>query len=506
MPIDPSISLKTTPIVLPDFAAGYSNVIKMRDLMTEGKIRKMQLSEAMQEQQEREQVKAILQREPDPQKAIQEIMRVSPKAGALLSKAFADSQKSGLDTEHQKLINDGIKAEGLARLFDPSIVVDQASHQAATASAVQSGLLTPEQAQNPVFSQYTPDNVQRVWRGSKAAEEAAKQALEERKAATSAQEGMERTYAANRTARARANPPAPQRAQVPGVDVPFSPEVLAQKEALAQKTSPQIPGRDIPLPAPVEAQRARMAANRPPAMGSASPQDVKDTARAIVEGQATPVLTNYSFRDRTALAGELSRAGYNQMEAERDYKAVNKHLTTLNGAQQLRLRQAVSFAYDHLEVVDNLYRQWAAKAKASGFKVVNKAALAASAQLPGEMGALAQNLQAQINDFTSEMGTVYKGGNASTDETLRLAAGNLKADWNEQTWNMAVTKLKQSLTIRRNSINTTEAVGVTPGSPYMPPVPEKEPLPGETTTAEPTAINPKTGQRLVLRGGKWVPQ
>jgi hypothetical protein len=169
------------------------------------------------------------------------------------------------------------------------------------------------------------------------------------------------------------------------------------------------------------------------------------------------------------------------MEAQRDFQAVNKHLTTLNGAQQLRLRQAVTFAYDHLEVVDNLYKQWAKKVKDLGgtlaMKGLNKATLAISAQSPGELGALAQNLQAQINDFTSEMGTVYKGGNSSTDETLRLAAGNLKADWNEQTWNKAIGLLRTSLTIRKNSISTTEAAGVTPGSPYNPAVPPKEALP-----------------------------
>jgi hypothetical protein len=43
------------------------------------------------------------------------------------------------------------------------------------------------------------------------------------------------------------------------------------------------------------------------------------------------------------------------------------------------------------------------------------------------------------------MGTVYKGGNSSTDETLRLASGNLKADWNDETFTRAVKQLKTTL-------------------------------------------------------------
>lgn len=239
-----------------------------------------------------------------------------------------------------------------------------------------------------------------------------------------------------------------------------------------------VPGRDIPLPPDVEAQKTRMGTATATARYSSTKEDIKDTADAIENGEAVPVLTNYSFRDRTALTAELRRRGFNQATAERDWKSIQKHLTTLNGAQQERLRQAISFAHDHLQVVDDLYKQWATKAKSSGFKAINKAALKLSSQMPGEMGALAQNLLAQINDFTSEMGTVYKGGNASTDETLRLAAGNLRADWNEQTWNKAVGLLKQSLTIRKNSINTSQPIGVSSSSPYLPPMAGKEALPG----------------------------
>ena len=199
---------------------------------------------------------------------------------------------------------------------------------------------------------------------------------------------------------------------------------------------------------------------------SSTGQDIKDTAAAIMAGEAVPVLTNYSFRDRTAIMGELKRGGYNQALAEQDWRATQKHLSTLNGQQQERLRQAITFTTDSLPIIENLFDKW--KGTATGLKAYNRAALAVAKQLPGEAGKTAQLLEAQISDLTSELGTVYKGGNSSTDESLALAAKNLKADWNEQTFKAAVAQIRQNLQIRKNSIMTSEAVGVREGSPYTP--------------------------------------
>jgi hypothetical protein len=216
-----------------------------------------------------------------------------------------------------------------------------------------------------------------------------------------------------------------------------------------------------------EAQKKRIAA----AGGnkySSGVQDIKDTAQAIMEGTAVPVLTNYSFRDRTAIMGELKRGGYNQALAEQDWRATQKHLSTLNGQQQERLRQAITFTSDSTAVIENLYNEWLKVGPASGVKILNRAALATAKNLPGKAGEVATALDAQINDLVSELGTVYKGGNSSTDESLRLAAGNLKADWNEQTFKRALGLIRTNLKIRKNSIMTSEAVGVREGSPYTP--------------------------------------
>jgi hypothetical protein len=195
--------------------------------------------------------------------------------------------------------------------------------------------------------------------------------------------------------------------------------------------------------------------------------DPKDIAAAIIRGEQPPNLIGL-YRDGAPVRAELARKGFDLATAQRDWNAIQKHLSALNGAQQERLRQAVTFTYDSLDNIEDLYKQWKATGLPGGFKVFNRGALAAAKQLPGEKGSVAQNLEAQINDLASELGTVYKGGNASTDESLRLASENLKAEWNDETFNRALGQIRKNLSIRRNSILTSQPVGVSPNSPYRP--------------------------------------
>jgi hypothetical protein len=214
-------------------------------------------------------------------------------------------------------------------------------------------------------------------------------------------------------------------------------------------------------------ERAKISAARVSA-GSTQPNDIEDTAQGITEGMISPKISqSVSLRDRTAVSAALKRLGYDQAGAERDWNAVNKHLSTLNGTQQERLRQAITFVDETLPQVEAAYQEWKKQAGISGFKVLNRATQKTMEQLPGAAGSAAHQLNALIGDFTSELGTVYKGGNSSTDESLKLAATNLKGDWNEQTFGDAIKRLKQSVKIRKNSILTSETAGI-PESIYEP--------------------------------------
>lgn len=234
--------------------------------------------------------------------------------------------------------------------------------------------------------------------------------------------------------------------------------------------------------------------------------DAKAIAQAIIDGKQPPDLKGM-YRHAVPVRAELARKGYDLTVAQRDWTAVQKHMSTLNGPQQERLRQAITFTYDSVDVINSLYDEWKSVGKPSGFSALNKASLAAAKQLPGRAGEVARALEAQINDLTSELGTVYKGGNSSTDESLKLAASNLSADWNEKQFSRALDLIRKNLQIRKNSIDTSAPAGVTPGSVYVPP--SQQPAPAgnvapPAATSRPRATNPKTGETIEWDGSKWV--
>lgn len=198
-----------------------------------------------------------------------------------------------------------------------------------------------------------------------------------------------------------------------------------------------------------------------------SGNDARDIAAAIMRGDQPPTTTGL-YRNAAAVRAELGRQGFNLAKAESDWHATQKHLATLNGAQQERLRQAVTFTGDSLGIIEGLYDQWQKVGITSGWKSFNKASLATAKQLPGQAGNIANRLEAQINDLTAELGTVYKGGNSSTDESLKLAAKNLEADWNEKTFKDALGQIKQNLEIRKNSITHSQVAGASGDNPYNP--------------------------------------
>lgn len=218
--------------------------------------------------------------------------------------------------------------------------------------------------------------------------------------------------------------------------------------------------------------------------------DIADTADGIINGTLPPPdLGSRPTQFSMALTGELKRKGFDLSTARRDWVAIQRHLSSLNSVQQERLRQAVEFSYETLPQIEEAYAEWKKQAGISGFKLINRGTLAATSHLPGPAGSAASQLEALMKDFTSELGTVYKGGNASTDESLKLAAENLKGEWNEKTFGDAISRIRTSLQIRKNSILTSQPVGVSSTSPYLPPT--------AGATAAPKATgryNPKTGK------------
>lgn len=192
--------------------------------------------------------------------------------------------------------------------------------------------------------------------------------------------------------------------------------------------------------------------------------DAGDIAGAIVRGEQPPTLTGL-YRAGTAVRAELARQGYPLARAQEDWTATQKHLATMNGPQQTRLRQAIEFTGTSLDVIDDLSSQW----QAGGFPALNKARLAAakSGVLGPNAQSIATRLDSQISDMTSELALVYTGGNASTDHALSLAARNLNSNWSQQTLADNINQVRTNLSIRKNSLATVGTVA-NEGNQYEP--------------------------------------
>lgn len=194
-------------------------------------------------------------------------------------------------------------------------------------------------------------------------------------------------------------------------------------------------------------------------------------ADAISKGQQPP-----DMKGMYSLAGpvkaKLATRGYDLSKATLDWAATTKFLATANNPQQLRLRQAITFTRDTLPKIEALYDRWLKLAPTTGFKRFNRTAVSAAKAVGGEIGSVALNLEARINDLTSELGNVYMGGNSPTDHSLKLAAQNLSADWDEKAFKDAIKRLQTDLTIRENSIRTAEPITGAGGGQYYtaPPV------------------------------------
>jgi hypothetical protein len=193
--------------------------------------------------------------------------------------------------------------------------------------------------------------------------------------------------------------------------------------------------------------------------------NAKAIAQAIIAGDQPPDMKGlYKFSG--PVRAELAKQGFDLSRANEDWTATQRHLASLNGPQQLRLRQAVDFASQSTDLVDELAAQW----NNGQFPVLNAANLAAAKQgLYGQAAAsLATRLGASIADLTSELGTVYKGGNSSTDETLRLASQNLNQNWSTKTIHDATDQIRKTLVYRQNSLKNIGVAGLPNGGAYDP--------------------------------------
>ena len=232
-------------------------------------------------------------------------------------------------------------------------------------------------------------------------------------------------------------------------------------------------------------------------VAGAGQSDVKEAIAGMIDGTIPPVLPGRATKEYNAMLAEAHRQKFDLAKAAQDWQATSKYLGTLNGAQQVRLRQATEQVSESVPLVRALVKEW----DSAGIPVLSAANLkAAKAGTYGNKAqSLAVRLDAQIADLTSELGTVYKGGNSSTDESLKLAAKNLGADWSKQAALDALDQIEKNIVYRRNSMKLGPVTG-NDANPYNPPG-----LTGGQTPANVSSLLSSKGPGIytLSDGSKW---
>jgi hypothetical protein len=229
--------------------------------------------------------------------------------------------------------------------------------------------------------------------------------------------------------------------------------------------------------------------------------DPKGIADGIRSGTFPPDISQYGRPVQGAIASELAKQGFDLSRAQTDWKATQKHIATLNGAQQLRLNQAVNALPDMLDSVDALAAKW----QGGQFPILNRAnlALAKGGAYGKDVASVANQLDAQIADVTADLGNVYMGGNSPTDHALGLAGKSLSGDWDQKVLHDMVQLAKKNVTIRQNSIANTGVAGASATNPYAAPAPAaaptapiRQPIPGMPGALAESTDGGKTWKRV----------
>ena len=188
-------------------------------------------------------------------------------------------------------------------------------------------------------------------------------------------------------------------------------------------------------------------------------QRAKQIGDSIINGQQQPDMKGL-FRFGGPVRAYLASQGYDLATATNEWGAMQKYLAAANGPSQVRMAQAVSMIPQQVAKIRYLYDQWKQMAPVSGIKQFNRGAIFAAKQTGGDLGALANALDAQIADLTSELGFVYTGGNAPTDHSFKLAGQNLSANWDEASFDMALKNIEDAARYRKNAMGSTGPMGV----------------------------------------------
>ncbi|MDD2277365.1 MAG: hypothetical protein PHP56_12635, partial [Smithellaceae bacterium] len=217
----------------------------------------------------------------------------------------------------------------------------------------------------------------------------------------------------------------------------------------------------------------------------------KEIVSGIVSGTQPPITTIQRTPEITKILGGLAKLGYDNTKAVQDWTSMQKRLSSMNSATQLRLSQAVFALEGSVEQARRLYSEWQDTGLPTGFSSFNRVALKAASELPGEKGVVARTLISHIEDMAAELATIYRGGNTATDMALEQARRSLDSNWNKEQFDKNLELISQNLKIRKNSIVNSAYIA---GNIYNPEIQGVESVFGEEENPFAEALGVSTKQ------------
>ncbi|HYE74517.1 MAG TPA: hypothetical protein VEF04_14355, partial [Blastocatellia bacterium] len=137
------------------------------------------------------------------------------------------------------------------------------------------------------------------------------------------------------------------------------------------------------------------ASTRAQAQNDADLIRAREIADEIEAGRQPPILTRLG-RLSPLVQAELGKRDYNLAQAQSEYNATQRFLSSLNGPQQLRLRQAVHTVSHSLELIEQLGEAW----EGGNFPILNRARIAA-AKSGNIGGSVRATIMGETKDWTA---------------------------------------------------------------------------------------------------------
>ncbi len=235
----------------------------------------------------------------------------------------------------------------------------------------------------------------------------------------------------------------------------------------------------------------------------AEQNNAKTVAQGLKNGTVSPevLLSSRSTAQGMALQAELEKLGVDGNKLTREWTATKRAIGALNSNSQVRLSEVINKASESLDKVDELNKQWSQNASRWGIKALNRASLTAAQNgaYGKEAASVAQRLDAQIADVTSELAQGIMGGNSPTDHAFELAKKNLSSNWTQEVLDDSIKQARYNLNLAQNARNDfLEKLGVQSTQ-------VQTPAPGASNPAQ-TAQPAPNGQNTLQKFGatyKW---